>query len=430
MSELHIAEPTAPDAEAPEAAPTAASDTPVAISVQEVSKRFRRYSERATFLKERLTGGGKTRHNEFWALRDVSLDVEAGSMYGLIGHNGSGKSTLLRMMAGIHRPTSGRVEAVGRISALLELGAGFHPELTGRENIYLNASILGLSAKEIRDSIDDIVGFAAIDDFIDEPVKVYSSGMFVRLGFSVAVHVNPEILLIDEVIAVGDEWFQRRCFDHLYKLRREGVTIVMVTHSLGLVQTMCDRAAWLDHGEVRAVGPGSQVVRHYLDQVNRDEEARYEGEEEGLDLGGDRPVRRGSGEVVVDRLEYLDATGEQTLVGHTGDPLTIRLHYLAEEPVVNPSVTVGVARQGGGGISTTSSRLDEVDLGTWSGEGHVDLVVDRLSLVPGSYQLTTGIWDEHVLHPYDVQERGWVLHVQPGSSRQRDGLVDLGGRWR
>jgi len=403
---------------------------PSAIVVEDVSKRFKLYHERPTFLKERMTGAGKARYDEFWALKDVSLEIEAGSMYGLIGHNGSGKSTLLRMMAGIHRPTSGRVTSTGRISALLELGAGFHPELTGRENIYLNASILGLTRKEVKDSIEDIIRFAAIDRFIDSPVKVYSSGMFVRLGFSVAVHVNPEILLIDEVIAVGDEWFQRRCFDHLYKLRRQGVTIVMVTHSLGLVQTMCDRAAWLDHGEVKAEGPAPQVVRQYLDQVNRDEEARYE-DEEGTtpETDGDQPARRGSGEVIVDRVEFLNAEGVATPVGKTGDPLTVRLHYRAETSVEHPVVTVGVVRASGPNVGTGNSRLADVDWGTLSGEGHIDFAIDHLSLVPGSYQITTGFWDEHALHPYDVQERAWILHVQPGSSRHREGMVDLQGRW-
>jgi len=401
---------------------------PAAISVAGVSKKFRLYSERATFLKERVTGGNKAVVDDFWALKDVSLDIEAGSMYGLIGHNGSGKSTLLRMMAGIHRPTTGRVSSTGRISALLELGAGFHPELTGRENIYLNASILGLSRREIRDSIDDIVAFAAIDKFIDSPVKVYSSGMFVRLGFSVAVHVNPEILLIDEVIAVGDEWFQRRCFDHLYKLRKQGVTIVMVTHSLGLVQTMCDRAAWLDHGEIRAEGPAGQVVRQYLDQVNSDEEARYE-DEQGAELELDQPTRRGSGEIVVDKVEFIGDDGEAKPVGKTGDRLTVRLHYRAETPVEHPVFTVTVTRSAGPNVGTANSRLSEVDLGTLHGGGSVDLVFDPLPLVPGSYQVSTGIYDEHVLHPYDVQEQGWVLHVQPGSSRHREGMVDLGGRW-
>jgi lipopolysaccharide transport system ATP-binding protein len=402
---------------------------PSAISVQGVSKHFRLFHERPTFLKERITGGGgKAKVDEFWALKDVSLEIEAGSMYGLIGHNGSGKSTLLRMMAGIHRPNGGTVTSTGRISALLELGAGFHPELTGRENIYLNASILGLSRKEIRDSIDDIVAFAAIDKFIDSPVKVYSSGMYVRLGFSVAVHVNPEILLIDEVIAVGDEWFQRRCFDHLYKLRKQGVTIVMVTHSLGLVQTMCDRAAWLDHGEVKAEGPAGRVVRQYLDQVNSDEEARYE-DEAGAELDLDQPTRRGSGEIVVDRLEFLTDEGDAKPVGKTGDPLTVRLHYRCESPVEHPVFAVTLNRSAGPIVGTSNSRLAEVDLGVLEGTGHVDLVLDPLTLVPGSYQVTTGIYDEHVLHPYDIQEQAWVLHVQPGTSRSREGMVDLRGRW-
>ena len=198
------------------------------IVVDDVSKRFRLYTSRANSLKERFTARRFARYEDFWALRDVSLEIPPATTFGLIGHNGSGKSTLLRCIAGIYQPTSGTVSVDGRISALLELGAGFHPDLTGKENIYLNAAILGLSTKEIDAVFDDIVDFSGIAGFIDAPVKVYSSGMFVRLGFAVAVHVNPEILLIDEVVAVGDEEFQRRCFEHIHSLRRSGVTIVLL----------------------------------------------------------------------------------------------------------------------------------------------------------------------------------------------------------
>ncbi|HBX79404.1 MAG TPA: ABC transporter ATP-binding protein, partial [Acidimicrobiaceae bacterium] len=226
------------------------------IIVEHVSKEFRLQKDRASSLKELVTRRGRDRStNHFWALDDVSLEIPDGSMYALVGHNGSGKSTLLRCIAGIYRPDRGQVRVKGRISTLLELGAGFHPDLSGRENVYLNATILGLTKKEIDQKFDEIVEFAGVEQFIDSPVKVYSSGMYVRLGFSVAVHVKPEILIIDEVIAVGDEQFQRKCFDHLYGLRRDGVTIVVVTHGMGTVETMCDGAAWLDHGKLQMAGP-------------------------------------------------------------------------------------------------------------------------------------------------------------------------------
>lgn len=243
-----------------------------AIVVDQVSKEFRLQKDRAHSLKELVTrrdrNSGADRHT---ALDDVSFAIPQGSMYALVGHNGSGKSTLLRCIAGIYKPTSGSVQVEGRISTLLELNAGFHPDLTGRENVYMNATILGMNRKQIDERFDDIVDFAGVREFIDTPVKIYSSGMFVRLGFSVAVHVDPEILIIDEVIAVGDTEFQRRCFDHLYALRKRGVTIVVVTHGIGTVESMCDGAAWLDHGVLQMTGTGAEVAVAYMDKVNTDE---------------------------------------------------------------------------------------------------------------------------------------------------------------
>jgi ABC-2 type transport system ATP-binding protein/lipopolysaccharide transport system ATP-binding protein len=241
----------------------------IAIRVDNVSKMYRKYTERSSSLKERITKVRGDRYEEFWALKDVSLEIEQGAFYGLVGHNGSGKSTLLRMMAGVHRPTTGSITANGRITALLELGAGFHPDLSGRENIYLNASIMGMRRQEVDKIIERHHRLqpdrgARRRQPHRTPVKTYSSGMFVRLGFSVAVHMWPEILLVDEVIAVGDEEFQRRCFEHLFKLRSGGVTIVFVTHAMAVMQNVCSggvvrprpAAARGQHDVVRATSPG------------------------------------------------------------------------------------------------------------------------------------------------------------------------------
>ena len=267
--------------------------TQIAIQADHLSKRFWLQTERRTSLKERFVRGRSPKAREFWALRDASFSIERGSTFGLVGHNGSGKSTTLKVLAGIYRPTSGRVVVSGRVSALLELGAGFHGELTGRENIRLNGAILGMSGRQIDAAMDGIIDFAGIGEFIDSPVKVYSSGMFVRLGFAIAVSLDPEILIVDEVIAVGDEEFQRKCFDHLFELRKRGTTIVLVTHALGLIADLCDRAAWLDHGVVQEIGPAREVVDSYLRSVNEHEaHARDETEAQaawtyarGLDLG-------------------------------------------------------------------------------------------------------------------------------------------------
>ncbi len=249
-----------------------------AISVENVSKTFVLHSERRDSVKERFVRGGSKGKQLFRALEDVSFEVPRGSTFGLIGHNGSGKSTMLKVLAGVYRPNAGRVMVDGRVSALLELGAGFHGELSGRENIYLNGAILGLGKRQIEQSIDRIIDFAGLDEFIDSPVKVYSSGMYVRLGFAVAVTLDPEILIVDEIIAVGDEEFQRKCFDYLFELRKKGTTIALVTHSLGLAAELCDSAVWLDHGRARQVGDVRSVIDSYLASVNEKEAARREAE--------------------------------------------------------------------------------------------------------------------------------------------------------
>jgi lipopolysaccharide transport system ATP-binding protein len=239
------------------------------IQVHDVSKKFRLERNRPSSLKEAILRiGKKSDADDFWVLRDINLDIPKGSFFGLIGHNGSGKSTLLRLMAGIHRATTGTIESEGRLSALLELGSGFHPDLTGRENVYLNGAMLGLSRKHMAESMDTIIEFSGIGEFIDEPVKIYSSGMYVRLGFAVAVNVDPEILLVDEVIAVGDEEFQRRCMGRMNQLRERGTTIVLVSHNAKLMGDLCDRIGWLDHGRLMAVGEAEEVIAQYLDHVN------------------------------------------------------------------------------------------------------------------------------------------------------------------
>ena len=240
------------------------------IQVHGVSKKFRLERNRPSSLKEAVLRIGRTSDaDDFWVLRDIDLDIAPGSFFGLIGHNGSGKSTLLRLMAGIHRPTTGTIETEGRLSALLELGSGFHPDLTGRENVYLNGAMLGLSRKQMAASMDQIIEFSGIGEFIDEPVKIYSSGMYVRLGFAVAVNVDPELLLVDEVIAVGDEEFQRRCMTHMNKLRAAGTTIVLVSHNIQLMSDLCDTLGWLDHGRLMMVGDPATVVAAYLDHVDK-----------------------------------------------------------------------------------------------------------------------------------------------------------------
>jgi ABC-type polysaccharide/polyol phosphate transport system ATPase subunit len=398
------------------------------ISAEHVSKRFRLYAERAGSVKERVTARRFARYEDFWALRGVDLEIDAGSTYGFIGHNGSGKSTMLRCVAGIYRPTEGRVRVSGRISALLELGAGFHPDLTGKENVYLNAAILGLSRKEIDSVFDDIVDFSGIGGFVDAPVKVYSSGMFVRLGFAVAVHVNPEILLIDEVVAVGDEEFQRRCFEHIHKLRREGVTIVLVSHSLGLVQSMCDHAAWFDHGRVLAEGSPVEVCTAYLTKVNADEQTARESDQ---DAGVNTELsRRGSGELRFTDLALLDRQGVRTMYAVPGEQLTVRMAFECNEPVDGPVFGVAIRHESGQLISLQTTLAADFTTGRVRGDGVVLFDVPDLPLLGGNYLINVYAVTKDALHVYDEVEAGLTLHVRSTESRGLDGLVDLRGGWR
>ena len=405
-----------------------------AVVVRNVTKEFRLQTDRAHSVKELITRRDrKAGADRFLALDDVSLTIPKGSMYALVGHNGSGKSTLLRCIAGIYRPTSGTVQVDGRISTLLELGAGFHPDLTGRENIYMNATILGMDRKQIDEKFDRIVEFAGVSDFIDSPVKIYSSGMYVRLGFSVAAHVDPEILIIDEVIAVGDAEFQRRCFDHLYGLRRKGVTIVVVTHGLDTVEAMCDGAAWLDHGVLQLVGTGAEVTSAYMNKVNAAERAERDEAEAAasaaaVSAGTDVATARAE-DVSIEAVEFLGHDGTPSSFAEHGRPLTIRIRYDAVRPVSNPVFGVALHSSSQIHLTGTNTKIDVHDTGTISGKGHVDFAIDPLPLTPGEYELTVAISDEFVQHNFDRREREYHLVVRQGGRPTPEGFMDLQGRW-
>jgi ABC-2 type transport system ATP-binding protein len=392
-------------------------DRGTAVRVENVSKRFRLYKERNQTLKAAMMRGGRATYDDFWALRDVSFEIPTGGVFGLIGQNGSGKSTLLKCMARILTPDEGRISVDGKISALLELGAGFHQELTGRENVYLNGSILGLSRKEIDRKFDQIVDFAGLEAFIDTPVKNYSSGMYVRLGFSVAINVDPDVLLVDEVLAVGDEAFQRKCDEKFADLRDAGKTIVVVSHSLSTVRTMCDEAAWLEHGVVKEIGSPGLLIEKYVEDTHTERVAA-----EG---GGSR---WGSGEVRIERVELLDEQGRPTLRVRAGSPATLRFHYVTDGPVRNPVVGFGLHRIDGVHASGVNSREtvvpDRID-----GRGHVDFAIDRMPLVQGSYDVTVAVVDDSNLHTFDYRTKALRFDVGAGRPREVEGVFAVEGRW-
>jgi ABC-2 type transport system ATP-binding protein/lipopolysaccharide transport system ATP-binding protein len=396
------------------------------IIVDNVSKEFRLQADPPGSIKEMFTRRDRSRERtHFWALKDVSLEIPEGSMFALVGHNGSGKSTLLRCIAGIYQPTSGRVSVHGRMSTLLELGAGFHPDLSGRENIYLNATILGMKRKEIDKRFDEIVDFAGVEQFIDSPVKVYSTGMYVRLGFSVAVHVQPEILIIDEVIAVGDEQFQRKCFDHLYGLRKQGVTIVVVTHGMGTVETMCDNAAWLDHGRLQIEGPAPEVTAAYIAKVNATEaEERHE-----ADAAVDGDSTSSAEPIQLTSVEFLDEGGQEVASATHDQPLVIRLNYRATQPIEHPQFGIALHTANGIILTGTNTQIDKVDTGVLMGEGRVEFVVPRVPLVPGEYLLSVAITDTQIQHFFVRRDKEWRILVRHGDALPPAGLMDLWGTW-
>jgi ABC-2 type transport system ATP-binding protein len=371
---------------------------PAAIEVGDVSKRFRVFREKPTSVKQRLITA-HARAEDFWALRDVSLDVAEGSTFGLIGHNGSGKTTLLKCVAGILRPTAGTIRQRGRLAALLELGAGFHPELTGRENVYLNASFLGLSRRETDRAYDDIVAFAELEDFMDNQVKFFSSGMLVRLGFAVAVHVDPDVLLIDEVLAVGDEAFQAKCLDRVRAFQQQGRTIVLVTHALDTVREICDRAAMLHHGRLHALGPPDDVVR----------EMRY------VLLGVTDPgfvPEEGTREAEIAEVQLVRADGTGRGPVLRGDALVVQVDVRTNQPVEDLDVDIAVLDGATNHpvLETRTSRAG-IDLGRLDGKRRVRFRIEAFPYEAGKYWVTVGLSSRRTGHLYHVQTQRYLFEV-------------------
>jgi lipopolysaccharide transport system ATP-binding protein len=390
-----------------------------AVTIEHVSKSFRIYAERNQSLKSAVLRHKRATYEDFWALKDVSLEIPEGSAFGLMGHNGSGKSTLLKCIARILQPNDGSIRTRGRLAAMLELGSGFHPELTGRDNVYLNGSILGMTKLEIDRKFEAITEFAGVGAFIDQPVKNYSSGMYVRLGFSVAIHVEPEILLVDEILAVGDMQFQARCAEKFADFKQQGRTVVVVSHGLGDLRTFCDTAAWLDHGRLIDVGPAARIVDEYIESGHQARE---------VEGGG---TRHGSGEIEVSRIELLGGSAEPGAEPEyrTGDPLTIRLHYRTTSAVTRP--VFGVSINTIEGVHVWSHHTLDAGFvpGKLSGHGSIDVQIPSLPLQPGAFDINTSVVDETLSHSYDQWARGVRFDVLMGKPRESGGLVVMNSAW-
>jgi ABC-type polysaccharide/polyol phosphate transport system ATPase subunit len=415
-----------------------------AIELLNVSKVYRRYGGRQfSTLKSALLQRSILRDLQpsetFPALTDVSFSVPKGSTYGVMGRNGSGKSTALKLVAGITKPTSGSVRVDGRISALIELGAGFHPEISGRENVFINGIMLGLTKREIQERFDEIVDFAELREFIDAPVKTYSSGMYMRLGFAVAINVNPDVLLVDEVLAVGDEGFTHKCLDKFAEFKRSNKTILLVTHSLALIERFCDEALWLDNGRAMAHGDPKRVVGAYLTKIEEGEEkllaattaraveiaSRGQEGQEGRE--GQAPIeqpadptsnmfqategRWGSREVEITEVSFLDRSRQPSFVFHSGDPLSVRVKLRAAQPVDDFVFGIGLFNADGVCCYGTNTYLEEMTPQRLTGEAEATFDIESLELVEGTYKLDIAV---HKMDgfPYDYHRLLYTFRVK------------------
>lgn len=409
---------------------------PHCIEIQSLSKRYRiGRSQHDLSLREQVVEFARNPFRiglgddeTIWALRDVSFRADEGEVIGIVGRNGAGKSTLLKILSRITYPTSGEVKVKGRIASLLEVGTGFHDELTGRENVYLNGSILGMKKREVDKHFDAIVDFSGVDQFIDTPIKRYSSGMRLRLGFAVAAHLDPDVLVVDEVLAVGDAGFQKKCVNAMEGLRSSGRTVLFVSHNLAAVEHLCPRAIWIDGGRIREDGPSSEVIPHYMGTFSSSQEG-------SVDLTT-AAHRRGDGTIRYLGVDVLDLRGTICTLVRSGDSLTLRLHYEAFETVKLP--IFGFRLFSSLGVLLT-------DVSTWNlgveipslppGRGYLDLTIDFLNLMPGQYFLSLWLTSPGgVIH--DVLEHCTVLDVEPSnyynSGRgidSRFGVLFLPCRW-
>ncbi len=396
-----------------------------AVELEHVSKRFRLHDERPHSFQEALIRtlhrNGESRSYDLWVLRDLNLIIPAGHTVGVIGSNGAGKSTLLKLVSRILEPTLGRVQTYGRVAGLLEVGTGFHPDLTGRENIYLNGSILGLKRSEITRRFDSIVAFSGIGPFLDVPVRHYSSGMYMRLGFAIATSVDADILLIDEVLAVGDQAFQAQCLDRIRELQRQGVTILLVTHDLNTVRQFCTTALWLENGQVRAEGPVEEVVGRYLNQTWRSI---------GTPSVDGTGRRWGSGEAQIVSVRFCDANGQEQDLFYTGEPFMARIAYHASHRIEWPAFGVAIYRTDGAHVNGPNTTTSGYDIPYIEGGGVIEYVIPNLPLLAGSYEFSAAIYDYYSRHPYDHHHRMYTFRVGQKDLKEREGTVYIPSTWR
>lgn len=418
-----------PTASDPRALAQAGSQPEDAIRLENVSVQYRSPQERIGTFKEYAIRWMQRRveHQSFWALRDVSFSVRRGEVFGLIGQNGAGKSTLLKLIARVLRPSHGRVWVKGRVAPLLEVGAGFHPELTGRENVILNGAMLGFSRAEMDAKLPGIIEYAGLADFIDAPMRTYSSGMWARLGFAVATDADPDILIVDEILSVGDEAFQRKSAERMDSFRERGVTILLVSHNMSVIEELCQRAAWLDHGQLRALGPAASVVHQYLERVREGESQRL-----AQQPTAEESRRWGSRKIEITRARLLNAQGAEQFIFHTGEKLVLEMEYIAHQPIPSPIFGVAIHRSDGAHITGPNTGFSGLDLGLVQGRGVIRYCLPSLPLLEGSYFFSYASTDRDDTEMFDYHDRALPFQVDNHGHgvRERFGMLVLSGEWQ
>ncbi len=417
----------------------------IAIRVSDVHKKYKVYHDKGSSLKEKILFRNRNYHEDRWVLNGISLDVKKGESVGLIGHNGCGKSTLLKLLTKIIYPDSGLIEMKGRVSSLIELGAGFHPDMSGRENVYTNASIFGLTKKEINKRIDKIIRFSELEEFIDNPVRTYSSGMYMRLAFAVAINVDADILLIDEILAVGDASFQTKCFNKLREIKSKGTTIVIVSHSLGQVEQICDRSIWINDGKILMEDTPRNVHPYYLEfmgKKNLNSDSGKNDDKIAESLGGNdndeysgveaesvietEKDRWGNMIVRIEKIDMMNHLNKKSNSYKTGDKLDIIIEYKSRKIVQDMVVGIGIFRSDGINCYGTNTHIDRLTPITSNKEGKVVVSIDELNLLPGEYSLDVA------LHTSDGFDYDYCKNAEKFivySDIQDSGVVRLNHRW-
>jgi len=406
----------------------------IAIKFDNISKRYEKGSSTIRESISKLFRGTTDQNystlentasdsNVFWALKDVSFEVKKGNTLGIIGPNGAGKSTILKLLAGITEPTSGKITINGKIGVLIELGAGFHPEFTGRENIYLNGAIMGMSKKDINEKFAAIVDFAELHEFIDTPVKHYSSGMYLRLGFSIAAHLEPDILLIDEVLAVGDAPFQAKCLKKIGELKQSGVIMVLVSHNLHSIRILCNKTILLNQGNIVFYGETETAINNYTDlitkktEVSCNEEVKFKSK-----------VKEVKDKAEILGVEFLNSQNIRKNIYYTGEKFILAIRYIAHCKIDNPVFTLGIYSFDGTLYAGHSTALDGFHMESIEGNGTVRVEFEHIPLLPGIYEISVGIFDKEGLSPYDWHQKKYKFHVASGGSKAT-GLFYLPHKW-